>query len=452
MSYIQNLPCESLQRIFELAARSGSAEDAAKAGVISTFNLAQVNRLFHTICLNTPSLWSTVSNRQPAHVLRLCIERSKAHPLCVVFLLYLKDEYAVFLKTLKRHASRWGEFYFESDMQYDTFLLLYHELRVIRRDLDLPQLRKLTLIYPRPNHLSRMDYPIEVMHWVHTYRPEHASHQFYQSWKTPNLLSVSASNVFPYHTEGAQLESYAVQLTGSTREWNCVPLLAVLPYWSKLRHLTLVFNGEEGIDMGAPTASMDTITTLLNLETLSMKFSDKEIEAFNHPVLNRLEFPNVAEVAIYIIIPDAMLSNSVEPERDVRNQVCCPLRERSQYPNLSRFSLKYRKDYRDIFSVLFDRRDATPSVKLVLNEKIDSRHREGYEAQFRDRRKYENSLIDAANALTIACMEKLHPVFLRQAGWQDLTKMTVATESEDQFAFIEDTFHDWDIQRHPISL
>ena len=203
---------------------------------------------------------------------------------------------------------------------------------------------------------------------------------------------------------------------------------------------------------------MDMITTLLSLETLSMTFNAREIKDSTHPIFNHLEFPNVAEISIYVIIQATTTGISDdpedEPEPDIQNYVCCPLRDQSQYPNLSHFELKYWMDGQHIVALHFDRRDGSPNVKLVLNEKIVCKHSEEIDEfeVIEDNKEYEESLIDTANALSIACMEKLHPVFLRQPGWQDLAKMTVVTESQDQFAFIKDTFHDWDIQHHPVDI
>ena len=221
---------------------SGSAEDVAIAGVILSFSLARVNRLFHSISLNTPSLWSTVSNRQPAHVLQLCIQRSKTHPLCVVLHLGEKNQISKFLKTLAPHTSRWREFYCESDENYDFFVLRVPDLWKLCRGLDLPQLRKLTLIYPIPSYLGRMDYRPEVREIINRYNPGHVRYHFYHSWKTPKLHSVSAKNVLPYHTEGSQIVSYDVLLTGLADRWDCKPLLSMYPHWSKLRHLSLQFD------------------------------------------------------------------------------------------------------------------------------------------------------------------------------------------------------------------
>ena len=107
MDYVQKLPQECLGYIFEFAVSSESAKDAAEAGVTLSFGLSWVNHYFRSVAHSTPSLWSTVSNMQTTTVLRLCIERSKAHHLCIVLLLGEADQFSDFLKTLTPHAPRW---------------------------------------------------------------------------------------------------------------------------------------------------------------------------------------------------------------------------------------------------------------------------------------------------------------------------------------------------------
>ena len=85
---------------------------------------------------------------QTTAVLRLCIERSKAHHLCIVLLLGETDRFSDFLKTLTPHAPRWREFYFESDEYIECLVLQSPKLWNACHGLDLPQLRKLTLSRP----------------------------------------------------------------------------------------------------------------------------------------------------------------------------------------------------------------------------------------------------------------------------------------------------------------
>ena len=168
---------------------------------------------------------------------------------------------------------------------------------------------------------------------------------------------------------------------------------------------------------------------------------------------------------------DGFVSDGSEDDLDFYawSHVCCPLRGQSQYPNLSHFELKYTIGDLNVLSILFHRHDTSPTVKLVFGTKSDETCRREARALAKAAGKDEEEevcprpdddfeytydsndcFVETSDDLVVECMARLCPIIQRQAGWQGLTKMTVATDYDKQFALIQDVFHDWSIERQPI--
>lgn len=398
--------------------------------IAANVNLALVNRYFYSIIINTPSLWGSVSNKQSPQALRLCLQRSKQSALRVVLLLiedYGTDSYVEFLTVVVPHASRWKEFYFETGHSLSDYLLIIHNLSYFCHDLYLPQLHRLTLLYPDPlfydSDWNDYMYEGEIIGYVsRSWQPKN---HFYNSWITPNLRHLRTKNLIPYHTEGAKLVTCEIETQASCYpEWRVEPLLTMYPHWVGLKSLSLRF-GEEFVYTHEPPR-MGTIVLPL-LENITLSFRSDAGMSYRPCILDILDFPNVVNIdARFAALDYSGIQHAVAHIRAL-------LRPQTDHAKLEQMKVTLGYYGAIVFTAIFRKNFDT----------LDIRHRS---AAIKDNDDEPQTLSpDPQGIQSIACTKEIVDILRRQSGWQELSELTIVKGNEDKAERVRSVFPHWTI-------
>ncbi|TDL30171.1 hypothetical protein BD410DRAFT_54847 [Rickenella mellea] len=116
---LHSLPDEVIREIFEYGTASAGEFYAEKE---FPFHASHVNRRFRSIALETPRIWTRLSNLLPLPQLETYIQRSKNADLSIFVDMYHvldhdheKSLLSEFLKITTKHSRRWSYFQYDGD-------------------------------------------------------------------------------------------------------------------------------------------------------------------------------------------------------------------------------------------------------------------------------------------------------------------------------------------------
>lgn len=432
---LDRLPLELIAAVAEHVVLSQPIKDILETA--ANVKLAQVNRCFRAVVVNTSSLWGTVSNKQSPEMLHLCLQRSGLSTLRVVLLLIEDgtDSYVEFLAAVVPHASRWKEFYFETGRSLSSYLPATRNLPKHCHDLLLPQLHKLTLLYPDPLFYESDPEPSDTDPEPNfEYLPDRpgsfladapeARNHFYKSWVTPKLRHLNTRNLIPYHTVGASLVSCKIESQSSCEDyWSAEPLLTMYPHWAGLTSLTLRFSMEYLYTDEAPT--MDTIV-LPFLANITLSFYSTKGMNHGQCVLDILDFPNVTNMDVSFT--GGYLGSAIG---QAGGNVRALLRPHTDYAKIEHMKLSLGFHEATIFAATFRREMDTLDARLRFAS---------YKAE-----DSSNWHPDPLGIESIACTKEMVDVLRRQSGWQGLSELTIVKGAEDKTERVRAVFPGWTI-------
>lgn len=422
---LDRLPLELIAAVAEHIVLSQPIKDILETA--ANVKLAQVNRCFRAVVVNTSSLWGTVSNKQSPEMLHLCLQRSGPSTLRVVLLLIEDgtDSYVELLTAVVPHASRWEEFYFETGESLSDYLFIIHNLPNHCHNLRLPQLHRLTLLYPDPlcYDTDWNDFMYEDEFHGFAYRAPESRNNFYNSWYTPKLRHLSTRNLIPYHTKGAKLVTCEIETQSScSPEWRAEPLLTMYPHWARLKSLTLQFRLDVLYTDEPP--SMETIVLPL-LENITLSFRSDEGMSYRPCVLDILDFPNVIDMDVRFTAGD--LDSALQ---HAAGNVRALLRPQTDYAKLEQVKLSLGFSEATISTAIFKREMDTLDARLRF-------------ATFKDDDSTDHP--DPLGIESISCTKEMVEVLRRQSGWQGLSELTIVKGTEDKAERVRAAFSGWTI-------
>lgn len=281
------LPDELLSMILETAYCSYRGEPRASDFAIT---ISHISQRFRTVALNTPLLWSTLSNSQSIPEINTFIRRSKAVDMSILiheggahfphaWLSPLPID--KFMDAVIHLAPRWVEFRAHLSSLHESEL---DDLRAISdRNLDFPRLKRLSVACKA----SAEDDSDETT-------PEEA---FFSSWRMPQLSEYFSMNILPIRLTPISLGLTTCALclcTSQPYDWDFLALLTALSGFPCLRELQLTFQ-----DVGLHEAILELpLTTLGALEMLKITVSCSSkilvirsfIHSLNLPYLKALDY------------------------------------------------------------------------------------------------------------------------------------------------------------------
>lgn len=422
---IDLIPGEIIMSFLQFAVLSASGRDMLNS--VMTIKLAQVNRLFRSIVFDMPILWGTVSNKQSPEMLHLCLERSRESLLRVVLLLDDRgtDSYIDFLQAVAAHTSRWEEFYFETGRFLSDYLPIIYALPNHTHDLQLPQLRTLTLLYPDPycydSDLSDLDD-------IHGYidNADQSKNNFYDSWVTPKLQQLRTRNIVPRYTRGAELTTCEVKFESCGYPyWKAEPLLSMYPHWAGLKSLTL--HCRDDVLYTEEPPSTDTIVLPL-LENLSLTFPAQETKYYQPWLLEVLDFSNVLNFHIRLSVKTSEFVGG--KIRYAQDNVRALLQHQRNYSKLEQIKFSLSCSSSVFFTATFERDLNALDAKILFaafDIKAGSVHP------------------DPLGIESIACTKELSVFLRRQSGWEGLSEMTITRGNEEKAERVRTAFPGWAI-------
>ncbi|TDL30175.1 hypothetical protein BD410DRAFT_834352 [Rickenella mellea] len=317
---IQSLPDDLIRAIFEAGFTSYGCDGSG----FDPVNVTHVDRRFRTIALETPRIWTRLSNVSTIDQLEHQIERSKAAALTISVMAFLDEgEYpctiSEFLKITTPLSSRWQYFEYvvrapdtaaEGNFGYTCQALLDYP------NLDLPRLTSFL--------------------WQKYYYDESQDNldlrTFFEDWKMPNLTDFEGLNALVNATLiGPNLVFVTLEFdTVEPSSWDLGDTLATLASSPRLKYLCLKIGQ---IDSEAAEQAEFPPTHLANLVSLKHKLSGDTNSPFSLKLFSALTVPALTNMSIvldtYIPIVDPMFRDLFEGILSIA----------SHYPKLQTFSV-----------------------------------------------------------------------------------------------------------------
>ncbi|TDL30181.1 hypothetical protein BD410DRAFT_780723 [Rickenella mellea] len=317
---IHSLPDDVIREIFETG-HYGLSEPRYRYGSESyPVNLSRVNRRFRTIAMDTPQIWSRLSNALTADQLEYRIEQSKFTGLTIIIMVHLdEDQYACtvaeFLKIITPFCHRWHHFEYvvgEPDRTEDVYFGYTYRALLDYPHLDLPHLT--SFLWQKCGYDQWVDNP-----YVQA---------FCKLWNMPKLASFEGLNVLinplmtVYNLVSVTLEFHA----DHQKEWDLDDTLAALASSTRLAYLCITF---ARIAPSPPNFQLPP-TLLQNLVSFTIKLLKKVDEQFVFTFLSALKMPVLT--AMWITLDLAPQMNHVRFIREV-------ISTSRSHPKLQKFGL-----------------------------------------------------------------------------------------------------------------
>ncbi|TDL30180.1 hypothetical protein BD410DRAFT_780721 [Rickenella mellea] len=321
---IQSLPDDLVREIFY----AGFNLYGCSLGSESyPFKLSHVNRRFRTIALETPRIWTRLSNASSSAQLGYRIERSKAAWLNICVMAFGgADDYpcsvAEFLEIATPLSSRWESFEYvvripettEYGTSYTYRALLYYP------NVDAP-------------HLTSFTWQIR----YNEVTPESLGPPatFFKHWNMPRLTHFDGLNVsIDAALFGSNLVSVTLEFESEYVTWDADEFddtLGALASSTCLKHLSLKF-AEDDFDHGNKVP----ITLLASLVALNIAFSATPTRDFVTRFFTAVQMPMLTSMSVTVAIDDQTIGETIYGQH-----YTAIISSARHYPNLQKFALDF---------------------------------------------------------------------------------------------------------------
>lgn len=286
---LSQLPDELFSMILETGYRSFCEEPNASDFSIT---VSHVSRRFRTISLNTPILWSTLSNSQTIAEINAFIPRSKAVGLTIV----INEDWELrrhnwlsrpiieeFINVVIPLAPRWVEFRSNREYTYDRELPDLWAIASHTR--EFPRLKRLmvnagavtTDVDPNENPRPESDY--------------------FSTWNMPQLMFFYGDNIILSRLTPISCNLSTCHLNLEANEpydWDFAALLRTLEGFPRLNVLILSFErvGSQDVPLGLPSTTLGSLQELNIVVSCSSRMAVVRslIHSFRLPHLDTLSY------------------------------------------------------------------------------------------------------------------------------------------------------------------